>query len=100
MQTLFDKELLTIQAGQVVSGIAPCNRILRVTRGRVWLTVEGLPEDYWLDAGQTFRLYPGPLVVIEADRQASIEMLSENGARQVGRDKPAESFRVSAASSA
>jgi hypothetical protein len=78
MKTLFDKESLTIQAGQVVSGIAPCEHILRVTRGLVWLTVEGLPEDYWLHAGQTFRLSPGLLVVIEADQQACIETRSED----------------------
>jgi hypothetical protein len=39
---------------------------LNVVRGRVWLTVEGSPDDYWLAAGDSFALEPDKLVVIEA----------------------------------
>lgn len=44
---------------------------MRITSGRVWITVEGSALDYWLHAGDTFAVMPGRLIVIEADRIAS-----------------------------
>lgn len=71
MRGLFTNESLTVGAGQAVSGIAGRAQILQVISGRVWLTQEGVPHDYWLYAGETFEVTPGRLVVIEADAGAS-----------------------------
>ncbi|HCE09942.1 MAG TPA: hypothetical protein DIT28_10440 [Oxalobacteraceae bacterium] len=71
MRGLFTNGSLTIGAGQAVSGIARKPQMLRVVSGRVWLTLEGVPHDYWLDAGDTFEVMPGRLVVIEADTRDS-----------------------------
>lgn len=71
MRSLFTKQSLTIQPGQVVSGVAGNVRTLRVLQGRVWITVEGISHDYWLSAGDTFTAIPGRLTVIEADRAES-----------------------------
>lgn len=71
MRGLFTNGSLTIGAGQAVSGIARKPQMLRVVSGRVWLTLEGVPHDYWLDAGDTFEVTPGRLVVIEADSHDS-----------------------------
>lgn len=71
MRGLFTNGSLTIGAGQAVSGIARKPQALRVVSGRVWLTLEGVPHDYWLHAGDTFEVMPGRLVVIEADAHDS-----------------------------
>ncbi len=82
MRSLFTKQSLTIQPGQVVSGIAGQVRTLRVLQGRVWITVEGISHDYWLAAGDTFTTIPGRLTVIEADRAESrIELAAGAGWR-------------------
>ncbi|SAK97221.1 DUF2917 domain-containing protein [Caballeronia ptereochthonis] len=33
-------------------------QILRVTRGQIWLTIEGEADDHWLDAGASVELKP------------------------------------------
>lgn len=71
MRGLFTNGSLIIGAGQAVSGIARTPQTLRVVSGRVWLTLEGVPHDYWLHAGDTFEVAPGRLVVIEADTHDS-----------------------------
>ena len=71
MRGLFTNGSLTIGAGKAVSGIARKPQTLRVVSGRVWLTLEGIPHDYWLHAGDTFEVTPGRLVVIEADTHDS-----------------------------
>jgi hypothetical protein len=71
MRGLFTNGSLTIGAGQAVSGIARKPQTLRVVSGRVWLTLEGIPHDYWLHTGDTFEVTPGRLVVIEADTHDS-----------------------------
>lgn len=71
MRELFTKDCIRLGAGQAVSGIAATARTVRVSGGRVWITVEGRPEDYWLGAGETFAAEPGRLIVIEATDTAS-----------------------------
>ena len=68
MRGLFTTPSVTIPAGQVVAGVASRTETLRVRTGRVWVTVEGIPHDYWLFAGDSFRAIPGRKVVIEADQ--------------------------------
>lgn len=68
MRGLFTKQVLSIPAGQAISGIAGRAHTLRVVQGRVWITVEGIPHDYWLHAGDTFTTIPGRMTVVEADQ--------------------------------
>jgi hypothetical protein len=71
MRGLFTNQRFAIAAGQAVSGIAKQAQTLRIISGRVWITVEGISQDYWLFAGDTFTATPGHLTVIEADRADS-----------------------------
>lgn len=45
-----------------------------VLRGRIWLTVDGLPEDYFLAAGQRFELTPSMRVMISGEPSASVRI--------------------------
>lgn len=66
MRGLFTSPSVTIPAGQIVAGVASRTETLRVRTGRVWITVEGIPHDYWLFAGDSFKVIPGRKVVVEA----------------------------------
>ncbi|WP_321799930.1 DUF2917 domain-containing protein [Caballeronia sp. J97] len=61
---------------------------LRVTRGRIWLTVEGAADDYWLDAGASVELKPYTTIWVSATADASWFSLSSDssraGARRLG----------------
>jgi len=72
---------LTIPSGQAVSGTADRAETLRIQRGRVWITVEGINHDYFLHAGDTFTAVPGRLTVLEADGEASVELRRPNAGR-------------------
>ncbi|WP_420472849.1 DUF2917 domain-containing protein [Noviherbaspirillum sp. ST9] len=74
MRGLFTNGTLTIPSGQAVSGTAHRAETLRIQRGRVWITVEGIKHDYFLHAGDTFTAVPGRLTVLEADQDASVEL--------------------------
>ena len=67
MRNLFAKDVLALESGRAISGIAPRERTLRVISGRVWLTIEGALEDHWLEAGDAVTLTPHRLIVLEAD---------------------------------
>ena len=81
MRGLFTNRTLTIPAGQAVSGTAARAETLRIQRGRVWITVEGISHDYFLHAGDTFTAVPGRLTVLEADQEASVELRAQNAGR-------------------
>jgi hypothetical protein len=68
MRKLFTKSSLVIAAGATVSGISNQIETLQVTAGKVWITVEGSNEDYWLQAGESVSVAAGRLIVIEADK--------------------------------
>ncbi|HTD05978.1 DUF2917 domain-containing protein [Undibacterium sp.] len=72
MLVKFAKESYTIPAGAAVSGKVSRPHAIHVASGRVWLTVEGWSADHWLNAGDSFTLPADRLVVIEADKQASL----------------------------
>jgi hypothetical protein len=76
MRILFTNSTLNIKSGMTVSGVSNQRESLSVVRGRVWVTVEGSPDDYWLGAGDTFVVEPGKLVVVEAYRGDSQILLS------------------------
>ncbi|TFW03510.1 DUF2917 domain-containing protein [Oxalobacteraceae bacterium OM1] len=71
MRSLFTNRALTVEPGQAVSGIAERTRTFRVVEGDVWVTVEGIDQDYWLSAGDAFVAQPGRLVVVESNGAAS-----------------------------
>ena len=81
MRGLFTNRTLTIAAGQAVSGTANRAQTLRIQRGRVWITVEGIDHDYFLNAGDAFTAVPGRLTVLEADEEASVELPRPNPGR-------------------
>lgn len=66
------KQAYTIESHGVLSGVLEQPQLLQVCRGRVWLTVEGSTEDYWLSAGDVSVLPAGKLLVLEAEQQAAV----------------------------
>lgn len=81
MRNLFANHTIGIAAGRAVSGIADREQTLRVVCGKVWITVEGSPEDHWLSAGESVQIAPGRLVVIEAEREDSRVQVPEAAKR-------------------
>ncbi|SPB16156.1 hypothetical protein NOV72_03357 [Caballeronia novacaledonica] len=61
---------------------------LRVTRGQVWLTMEGAADDYWLDAGSSVELKPYTTIWVSGTEDASWFSLASDstrgGARKLG----------------
>lgn len=75
MGKLFTKEVkqsLAIEAGQVLSIQAEVAKTLQITCGRVWITVSGQSDDYWLGAGQYLNVAAGSHLVLEADQGRSV----------------------------
>lgn len=89
MRDLFATQTRTVAAGQAVSCSAKETRRLRVISGRVWVTMEGVAQDYWLFGGDAIRVAPGVLTVIEADGvDSSVELTvvrSESALWKAGR---------------
>lgn len=71
MLVKFAKDGHTLAANNVLSGQLEQAQVLQVDTGRVWLTVEGQADDYWLQAGETCTLPAKRLLVIEADKTVS-----------------------------
>jgi len=44
---------------------------LRVTRGQIWLTIEGEADDHWLDAGASVELKPYTTIWVSGTKDAS-----------------------------
>ena len=65
-----------IAAGVALSGTAEQARKIEVACGRVWLTVAGQIDDYWLSTGESMVIPANQFVVIEAENQASLIELS------------------------
>lgn len=74
MRNLFTNDSLILPSGQAVSGIADRAQTMRILRGRVWITVEGISQDYFLQAGDTFTAIPGRLVVVEAEQDTGLDL--------------------------
>jgi hypothetical protein len=85
MRILFTNSTLNIKDGTVVSGMSNQAETLNVTHGRVWVTIEGSPDDYWLAAGDALEVAPDRLVVIEAFREDSQVFLSHTQEMQTTR---------------
>lgn len=82
--------------------IGPGARFLRVTEGRLWLTVPGRAdepaEDVWLERGEGITLPSGTRAVLEAWPQAEFQLMVPPEACSRGRRSLAQ--RVSAEISA
>lgn len=85
MRGLFTNDTLTLPSGQAISGVADRAQTLRILRGRVWITVEGIAHDYFLHAGDTFTAIPGRLIVVEADHDAGIDLPRPTATRPLRR---------------
>lgn len=75
MRNLFTKEMqqpLALNAGQVLSMQAESAETLQVTSGRVWVTISGQSDDYWLNAGDYLNVAAGSRMVLEADKGRSV----------------------------
>jgi|GEM_PF-5414256 hypothetical protein len=91
MRILFTNSTLNIKDGMTVSGVSNRRETLNVLRGRLWLTVEGSADDYWLSAGDSFVVEPDKLVVIEAFRGDGQIMLSHEQ-DEAAEDEPRRAF--------
>lgn len=72
MRDLFTEGYVDILAGQIVSGVAEQAETLSISSGCVWLTVEGVSQDYCLEAGDTLTVPAGRLVVMETISPCSL----------------------------
>ncbi|KXV03571.1 hypothetical protein CR51_16830 [Caballeronia megalochromosomata] len=56
-------------------------QILRVTRGQIWVTIEGAADDYWLDAGASVELKPYTTIWVSGTEDASWFSLASDSTR-------------------
>lgn len=68
MKNIVAHDSLVLQPGQLISVSADAALTMQIDCGRVWVTLEGDKEDYWLFDGDTLVLIAGRHVVIEADK--------------------------------
>ena len=85
MKSLFTNESHLLQSGQLIAGTARQAQTLRVLHGRVWVTISGMTEDFWLEKGATLNLPAAALVVVEAGDHASIVETMANPVLQSGK---------------
>lgn len=81
MRRLLANESLSIGAGQAMSVIAPVAQTLQITQGRVWVTVAGQGDDYWLSAGQFLNVAADSHIVIEAIKSNSVVQIQQLSTR-------------------
>ncbi|MEO6354927.1 MAG: DUF2917 domain-containing protein [Burkholderiaceae bacterium] len=68
MKNIVAHDSLVLQSGQLISVSADAALTMQIDCGRVWVTMDGDKEDYWLFDGATLVLIAGRHVVIEADK--------------------------------
>jgi quercetin dioxygenase-like cupin family protein len=71
MSTQFSNHLISIIAGQVISRTFTDSMRLEVVSGRIWVTLSGIQDDFWLKTGESLLLEAGRLTVIEAEKETS-----------------------------
>ncbi len=67
MLVCLNQEEIKLAPGQTISGVLKHSREIRVLQGRVWITIAGVTDDYWLESGASFSLPAHMLIVLEAD---------------------------------
>lgn len=91
MTGLFTKNSHTILPGQILAGIAHESKILHIADGLAWVTIEGMPDDHWLDNGDQLAIPPDRLIVIEAGKCPSridIRPVRAGHRKQSGKNQP------------
>ncbi|SAK89747.1 hypothetical protein AWB76_06479 [Caballeronia temeraria] len=58
---------------------------LRVTRGQIWLTIEGSADDHWLDAGASVELMPYTTIWVSGTTDASWFSMASDSTRASAR---------------
>lgn len=71
MKNIVAHDFLILQPGQLISVSADVALTMQVDCGRVWVTIAGGKNDYWLFDGDTLALVAGRHVVIEAYKMCS-----------------------------
>ena len=68
-------ENFELSISRVVAFQAKAGCVIRVTAGRLWLTLQGQPDDVWLQAGESWSV-PGANAVLwlSAEPSASFQM--------------------------
>ena len=79
MQLIENYELRT---PRVVAFELKAGSEIRVVSGRLWLTLEGLPEDVWLRQGEVWRLPANGKLWLSAEPVAEFRMVQDSTARQ------------------
>ena len=85
MKNIVAHDFLVLQPGQLISVSAGVALTMQVDCGRVWVTIEGDENDYWLFNGDILALIAGRHVVIAAYKMCSrIDFLPplQTGGRQ------------------
>lgn len=65
MQKAFTRKMLHIDAGKAISLCERRMVRLQVVTGRIWVTAEGVGDDYWLNPGEEIEFSGGRRIVIE-----------------------------------
>lgn len=65
MNTLLSNQTTLLGLGEVVAFRGAHGSYLECTQGRVWLTIEGQPGDFYLEQGSGVRIASNGLVLIE-----------------------------------
>ena len=68
MKNIAANDSLVLLPGQLISVTSDTAQLMRIDCGRVWVTITGDPDDYWLFGGDSLPLAAARHVVIEADK--------------------------------
>jgi hypothetical protein len=72
---MYQIENFELNTSRVVALQAKAGCVIRVTAGRLWITVQGQPDDVWLQAGESWSVPGGGAVVwLSAEPSASFQM--------------------------
>lgn len=72
MTIKFANQGYSVAPGAPLSSISEVEQRVLVTSGRVWLTIAGEDEDFWLSAGDSISVPANRMVVVEADQTDSM----------------------------
>jgi len=75
MQNIFINRSLHLRTGEVATLQVNGAVRLQVGNGRVWITMEGAPDDYWLSAGEQIEIAGRGMLVVEgADASSQVQL--------------------------
>lgn len=67
-----------LAAGEIVRLDGARGTTLRVTRGRIWVTLERELQDFVLEAGDVFTIERGGLTIVEAQGSAAVCVMARH----------------------